>query len=128
MPTRLQRSRDRAFQSQCGRCYYCNVLMWLHVPEELGPFRVSQEQAARLRCTAEHLHPESEGGSDRLENIAAACAHCNHTRHKRKVPPQPEAYRSDVRRRVGRRSWHHRWVFQFGLLPDLASREPPCQL
>lgn len=91
MHSRLQRSRHQAFQSQCGRCYYCSVSMWMHDPLELRLPTSSEVRAARLQCTAEHLHPQSEGGSDGPENIVAACAHCNHTRHKRKVPPQPDA-------------------------------------
>jgi DNA-directed RNA polymerase subunit RPC12/RpoP len=72
--------------------------------------------AQRLRCTAEHLLPRSDGGSDLPENIVAACAHCNHTRHKRKRPPDPKTYRADVMRRVARGGWHYGWVRERGLI------------
>ena len=91
--------------------------MWLVSPDELPAASRSAGAGAiaKLQCTAEHLLPQSEGGRDTLANIAAACAHCNRTRHKRKLPPQPAAYREQVRRRVERGRWHARWVFDLGL-------------
>jgi 5-methylcytosine-specific restriction endonuclease McrA len=112
VPTKLQRSRQLAFQHQGGKCFYCEATMWLEGPPG----------ARSLRCTAEHLIPRSEGGGDGPDNIVAACARCNHTRHKRKRPPTPAVYRQEVQRRVSRGGWHPRWVFQRGLvsrrLPD----------
>jgi hypothetical protein len=40
---------------------------------------------------------------------------CNHTRHKRKRPPEPHAYLAEVRRRMGRGAWHQGWVHERGL-------------
>jgi 5-methylcytosine-specific restriction endonuclease McrA len=123
MPSRnrIQSLRQQAFNRQGGRCCYCNVRMWLNSPTELTGSKCGAA-AGRLRCTAEHLEPQSEGGSDTASNIAAACAHCNHTRHKRKKPPEPAVYREEVRRRVARGEWHVTWVFESGLLPAT----PPC--
>lgn len=59
-----------------------------------------------LQCTAEHLIPRSEGGSDMPSNIVAACLHCNGTRHKRKIPPSPGRYLSLVRSRIAEGRWH----------------------
>lgn len=115
MPTKLQSLRRQAFVREGGRCYYCGVCMWLVSPAELPAAPRSAGAIAKLQCTAEHLLPQSEGGSDTLANIAAACAHCNHTRHKRKLPPPPALYRKQVRRRVERGRWHARWVFDLGL-------------
>lgn len=117
MPSRnrIQSLRLQAFNRQNGLCWYCNVRMWLTSPEEL-PEAKCAEAAGRLRCTAEHLQPRSEDGRDTPSNIVAACAHCNQTRHKRKKPPHPAAYRQEVRRRVENGSWHVRWVFDTGLL------------
>jgi len=113
---RIQCLRLQAFKRQEGLCYYCGIRMWLSSPEELpGPPRKSAA-VAKLRCTAEHLTPQSEGGRDTTSNIVAACAHCNQTRHKRKQPPAPPAYREEVRRRVARGSWHASWVFDQKLL------------
>ena len=107
MSSQLQRSRNRAFQRQGGRCFYCGVIMRRPPNAPAG---------GRLRCTAEHLLPRSEGGSEAFDNIVAACAHCNRTRHLRKRPPGHDDYRQDVLRRVGRGEWHPRWVFERGLI------------
>lgn len=106
MPNQLLRSRQLAFNRQGGKCYYCGISMWLACSG--GP--------PRLRCTAEHLKARSEGGSNEPENIVAACAHCNQTRHKRKHPPLPSDFRQEVQRRVQRGGWHPTWVFRSGLL------------
>jgi 5-methylcytosine-specific restriction endonuclease McrA len=118
MPNRIKTHRNRAFRAQQGRCFYCGVAMWLVSPDELPvePFQLSAAAAALLKCTAEHLLPRSEGGRNTAENITAACAYCNGTRHKRKRPPAPEAYRAEVGRRVDRGAWHQRWVFERKLL------------
>ena len=122
MPNRIQSLRNHAFRAQQGRCFYCGVGMWLVSPDELpgGSSRLSAASAARLKCTAEHLLPRSECGRDIAENIVAACAHCNWTRHKRKRPPTPDAYRVEVGQRVARGSWHHGWVFERKLLSPVA--------
>jgi len=112
---RIQFLRRQAFQRQGGRCCYCGVRMWLVDPAELGGVP-SERAAAKVKCTAEHLHPRALGGADAPHNIAACCAHCNHTRHKRQRPPEPAAYREDVRQRVARGSWHDQWVYGLGLL------------
>lgn len=80
----IKRARERAFLAQRGRCHYCGFPTWLYMPQELTePFGLSEPQARRLQCTAEHLKPKCEGGSDSPENLVAAYAHCNHTRRKR---------------------------------------------
>jgi len=106
MPAKTQILRNRAFLAQSKCCYYCGVIMWLASPGELPGPRLPRRAAALLRRTAEHLVPRSEGGQDIAGNIAAACAHCNRTRHKRKRPPSALAYMAEVRRRVARREWH----------------------
>ena len=117
MPSRIQTIRLQAFQRQHGRCFYCSVAMWLISPYELsGGAAADKSGYARLRCTAEHLVARSEGGRNSDGNIVAACAHCNATRHKRKTPPQPKAYRDDVLARVRRGAWHHPWVHKLGLV------------
>ena len=117
MPRNLQKSRRKAFEQQGGRCFYCGVAIWETSPFELFESKSERSGCRHLQCTAEHLVPRCEGGTGSSENIVAACAHCNHTRHKRKVPPAPKAYREEVRRRVARGRWHNAWVFKHGLLP-----------
>jgi 5-methylcytosine-specific restriction endonuclease McrA len=92
---KLQRSRQLAFDQQEGKCYYCGFRMRMHGAN--GP--------SRLLCTAEHLIPRGEGGSDAPSNIVAACIHCNQTRHRRKQPPPPDRYKAEVQRRVKRGRW-----------------------
>jgi len=119
--TKIQKLRLQAFQQQQGRCWYCSVQMWHSDPEELPG--ISPKAARRLQCTAEHLVAQSTGGRDVAENVVAACAHCNHTRHKRKNPPPPDAYLSYVRQRLEQGGWHHTWVKSCGLLAEGMDRE-----
>lgn len=119
---RIQSLRHQAYDRQGGRCYYCGVCMWLASPTELPGAPEKSSVWLRLRCTAEHLVAQSEGGRDKSDNIAAACALCNHTRHKRKQPLEPLAYQAEVRRRMKRGAWHHRWVHERGLAAG--AREP----
>ncbi|WP_353957265.1 HNH endonuclease [Pelomonas sp. SE-A7] len=114
MPSKIPTLRTQAFVQQGGRCWYCCVRMWCASPIELASAR--HKGMASLKCTAEHLLAKSEGGKDQANNVVAACWHCNRTRHKRKLPPKPEAFRADVRRRVARGRWHHPWVRTLGLL------------
>ncbi|RJP67614.1 MAG: restriction endonuclease [Comamonadaceae bacterium] len=107
MPNTLAKSRYKAYIAQGGQCYYCSLSMWLYVPQELTePFGLSEREAMPLQCTAEHLIPQCEGGRDTRENIVAACARCNHTRHKRAKPPTPVVHRERVRRQVALGKWH----------------------
>jgi len=112
---RIQVLRQQSFERQGGRCCYCSVRMWVATPSEL-PQVPSERAALSLKCTAEHLRARSEGGRDVANNIAAACWHCNWTRHRRKRPPAPDKYREEVIRRVRRGAWHSSWVFSYGLL------------
>ena len=111
MPNTLQKLRNAAYSTQEGRCYYCRVPMWLYVPEELTEsLDLTHGEASKLRCTAEHLTPRSEGGRDVHNNIVAACLHCNCTSHMRKVPPAADEYLNDVRCRVQCGKWHTKKV------------------
>lgn len=70
----LMRNRRLAHHRQGGICIWCGIVMFLpHEPE----FRAYP----RRQCTAEHLLPESKGGTEAAWNIAAACANCN-VKHK----------------------------------------------
>jgi hypothetical protein len=84
--------------------------MWLTTPDELPGARQPGAGATLLKCTAEHLLARVDGGLDTRENIVAACGRCNWTRHKRRRPPAPQAYRVEVTRRTMRGTWHDRWV------------------
>jgi len=110
MPSRIQSLRQRAFRRQGGLCCYCQAPMWLQSPADL-PFPAPSVRASqRLRCTAEHLNARVDGGSNSMGNIAAACRHCNQTRHRRKSPPEPGRYRELVATRRSKGRWHPAWV------------------
>jgi 5-methylcytosine-specific restriction endonuclease McrA len=99
--------RNFAAQRQNYLCCYCGFPMWEADSQAFAErYRLPPGDLPRLRCTAEHVIPRSTGGSDSGTNIVAACAHCNHTRHKRKNPPAPELYRADVVNRIRRGRWH----------------------
>ncbi|MFZ2989617.1 HNH endonuclease [Ideonella sp.] len=111
----LQTLRRRAFEQQGGRCYYCGVCMWQSLPFKTPLLHLSPGALAKLQCTAEHMQARSAGGANTAGNITAACAHCNHTRHQRKNPPDPDVYRKQVRRRMQKGAWHNEWVHAHGL-------------
>jgi hypothetical protein len=103
----IQKARARAFQHQEGRCCYCCQPMWLgDLAAFCNKYGFTLSQAKTLRCTAEHLLPRCDGGRNVASNIVAACLHCNSTRHKRRVPPDPATFRAQVRKRVAQGRWH----------------------
>ena len=102
---KIQRLRTDAFHAQKGRCCYCGLPMWNSSPDELRPWGLRARTVAPLRCTAEHLIAQQDGGKDVAGNIAAACWLCNQRRHKRKSPPPPDAYRAFVQKRVAKGKW-----------------------
>lgn len=112
--------RSRAFTRQHGRCCYCGVRMWVVTPEELGTEAARLPGARILKCTAEHLQARQDGGRDAAHNIAAACAHCNHTRHRRRRPLEAQDYAQLVARRLAAGRWHQPWVRALGLLGEQA--------
>src|SRR5258706_9635032 len=114
MSNSLRSHRFAAARRQSNRCFYCGVLMWEHTPSShLVQFAKSVEKADRLRCTAEHLHARSEGGSNSACNIVAACAFCNRSRHRAKRPLEPNKYRQHVRSQMVKGCWHPKWVQDF---------------
>jgi 5-methylcytosine-specific restriction endonuclease McrA len=107
MPHYLKTMRARAYISQNGSCYYCGVRMWLEDPHEIREkFGISRRAIRLIRCTAEHLHARSDGGSDAKANIVAACWFCNQTRHRRKRPLDALQFRNLVKKRVRAKRWH----------------------
>ena len=90
----LSRFRATAFSEQGGLCYYCNQSMWLlDVARFAAEFGLTLGQAKLFRCTAEHLVPRCDGGTDARSNIVAACVDCNGTRHRCKMPLPPDRWR-----------------------------------
>ena len=55
-----------------GKCIHCR--RWLILEADGTP---------RSKATIEHIVPKNHGGDDSLENLALACAACNHEKGKR---------------------------------------------
>jgi len=99
--------RNRAFNNQQRRCYYCTALMWLRKPTKFAVQHcIGIGEIARFQCTAEHLVARQTGGTNRSQNIVAACWFCNAMRHRRPTPLDHDDYRVLVRKRVKRLKWH----------------------
>jgi len=102
----LKNLRRKKMIAQRGRCFYCDLPMW---DEDLDPcLPISCRSAGLrkiLRCTAEHLHPRTEGGANTTDNIVAACWYCNNSRHRRRQPLSPEAHRAHVQQRMAAGRW-----------------------
>lgn len=114
--SRIKTHREKAFVEQSGRCFYCSAEMWLDRPERFASKHgLSERQARRFQCTAEHLVARCDGGPDSQNNIVAACAFCNSTRHKFRCAPEPTAYVKHVQMRLRTGRWHPSRFWQ--LLP-----------
>lgn len=120
MPTPLA-PRRKAYLRQSCRCCYCDFPIWERDPEPfIRLFGVTRAEAGRLKCTAEHLKAQQDGGTHVESNIAAACRFCNTTRHKAREPLAPQAYRAKVQRRVAVGRWHPAGMHRLrGLGPGL---------
>lgn len=102
----IAKLRITAAQQQNFRCFYCNLPMWEGDPRYfISTYQLSPRKARLLRCTAEHLHPKSEGGKNTPDNIVAACTFCNHSRHKSPNPMDPARYKKHVLKRMQRGKW-----------------------
>lgn len=107
--TAIPSLRRHAFERQQGRCCYCGLPMWEADPERFAArYAISARLAALLRCTAEHVVAQRDGGRHHPRNIVAACAFCNSRRHKGRAESAPSAenYRRHVQRRIATGRWH----------------------
>ena len=120
---KLSHIRRTKMLAQKERCYYCDLPMWDpeldHAVPEICRAPVIQRY---LRCTAEHLHPRSEGGADTPGNIVAACWYCNTRRHHRKVPPSPDIHRARVQERMEKGKWLAAQVKQISTSVDSCAK------
>ena len=103
----IQKNRQKAFIHQNGCCFYCDSPMWLNDNEKFArKYRLTLPQTNRFKCTAEHLKPKAEGGRNTSDNIVAACAFCNHTRHRMIHPLKPTKYKKHIKKRILKGKWH----------------------
>lgn len=71
---------DRTFDKQLldgqavwvGKCIHCNTRLV-----------VGDDGRARGQATLEHVWPQTQGGTDAVDNLAVACARCNREKGKR---------------------------------------------
>ncbi|MEM6476636.1 MAG: HNH endonuclease [Pseudomonadota bacterium] len=63
---RFRRIRHKLAQAQNFTCCYCG--------------RRFGAKGTRFAATIEHLKPKMDGGSNKQDNLAAACLHCNQHR------------------------------------------------
>ena len=66
--------RARRALEQKNKCCYCEVTMTSH------------NSKLKTHCTAEHVIPQSLGGTDDFHNIVAACLECNGLRGNLEIP------------------------------------------
>ena len=131
MPNQQSHSRRHAFARQRGLCHYCRLPMWLddhHV--FLARYPLTRRQALLRRCTAEHLQPRQDGGGAGRANIVAACAFCNHTRHRAHPPLDPKRYACRVRARLAQGGWLPAEVYRVlvGVVPGPLRQNPEASI
>ncbi|TIU41352.1 MAG: HNH endonuclease, partial [Mesorhizobium sp.] len=113
MYNKLAKVRNLRAEQQDWLCFYCRFTMWERDVDAFSKrYGIGKRLANRFQCTAEHLTPVQNGGSNNLENIVAACKFCNQTRHKMRKVPSAEKYRQHVRKRVRAGKWHPRELYQ----------------
>jgi len=88
-------------ESQNHRCCYCGGETW-H-PNIIDYGRIN-DRTELTRATIEHLLPDSQGGTYRMDNLAMACSDCNNARGDQSIeeflqsihapPPQPNSNRA----------------------------------
>jgi len=108
-PNKLKKLRHQAFIRQNCRCFYCTLPIWEGDPTEfLARHGISPRKAKYLRCTAEHLVAQQDGGGETIQNVAAACLWCNQMRHLKRQDgaPNPEKYKNRVTQLIAKRRWH----------------------
>ncbi|MUV14365.1 HNH endonuclease [Noviluteimonas gilva] len=107
MSKSIQNNRLRAFNAQKGRCHYCACPIWLDDERAfaLAWPQLTRKQRSQCRATAEHMQAKQDGGTNRRDNIVAACCYCNRSRHRRRRPLDDIHYRAFVRSRVARGKW-----------------------
>ncbi|MBU1566687.1 MAG: restriction endonuclease [Proteobacteria bacterium] len=116
------KNRHKAFQNQADRCYYCGSMMWLDNREDFAAKQnISIAEAARFKCTAEHLEARCDGGDNSQSNIVAACLFCNSGRHHRKKPLVPNKYRDLIRNRLKKGKWHPKSLHHLVWLGDVSA-------
>lgn len=107
MSLSISKLRNKAYQKQSGRCYYCGHPMWIDAKSNFADQHdISEKKAKWFQCTAEHLTARCDGGNDSQKNIVAACKFCNKIRHQAKKPLCPSDYKTKVKKRLSKGRWN----------------------
>lgn len=113
---KLRKVRNNAFLHQSGRCYYCELPMWIDDKEGFATkHSIPASMAEKLKCTAEHLVARCEGGGNNKSNIVAACFVCNNRRHRFKHPLSPPQYKEHVQKLLNNGNWHKKSLRQLDI-------------
>lgn len=103
----LKAPRQIAFRQQNEHCWYCSQPMWEKNSDDFRQrFNLSETQARKLQCTGEHLQAWKDGGSNKQQNIVAACWYCNNRRHRGRKNSDPSKYRNRVQHLMRDNRWH----------------------
>ena len=103
----LRAPRTKAFKKQQGRCYYCDLPMWISDAKIFSQrYKLTLKQAEQFKCTGEHLTAFHARGASNQSNIVAACHYCNAKRHARKEELSPKTYKKKVQKRVRAGKWN----------------------
>jgi 5-methylcytosine-specific restriction endonuclease McrA len=131
-PKKLQKLRHQAFIRQDCRCFYCSLPMWEYdLLDFSARYGIRPEKAKHLRCTAEHLIAQQDGGDESSQNIAAACLWCNRMRHARRHDraPSAEKYKNRVSQLISKQQWHPAaGLYQEGIQRSGHSVSTKCEL
>lgn len=107
----IKKLRLSAFLKQNGCCFYCGYPIWENgqAPLFAQSYPLPPGLIDLCQSTAEHLQARQDGGKDSRNNIAAACKHCNASRHLGPVgqAPSPDKYKSQIRAQL--KQWHPAW-------------------
>lgn len=114
--------RRSAAKRQGHRCFYCGFPIWEQDAADFAArYGISQAEARRFLCTAEHVLALGDGGTSRKDNIVAACNFCNRIRHRRKGRIAAQQFAALVQRRLAKQAWHPHWLHK---LKEAARADP----
>ena len=84
MNKRQPSTLDRLYIAQAGECCYCGKIMLpfgvVSQRKFAGFYGLSARQVRHRQATIEHLTRRADGGTNRRDNLAAACSLCNSKR------------------------------------------------
>ena len=109
---RGRRARNRAYNEQRGRCFWCGT--GTRLPSDVAPSSLHLSPA-----TAEHLIPQSLGGKHG-RNVVSACSNCNHKRGNMPIHEWLEVLKGRLEKMM--RSHHFEvvlsWLKERGMHPS----------